>query len=254
VDHTTCIVIRVGKTNFRQLQSDLSNLVIRIRTPTEDTPRTQQGTFSGSDLIEWIRSVPEYAQQADVLPQTLLNFDLITPISQDSYIYQTFSSDFLYQFKVYLPIFTLSDWKVILQGATRRSFNKGDIIIEEGSKSQKIYHITFGTCRIEKKAPYSKKREAYAKKLQSVEVKPKKGLPQILGRIGPPQTLGEISLLLGGSATASVIADSEEVEVLDVEKGFIDVMFVRYPDMAGKFYHYLASVLARRLIFHESSD
>jgi len=82
----------------------------------------------------------------------------------------------------------------------------------------------------------------------------KKPPTQILGRIGPPQTLGEISLLLGGSATASVIADSDEVEVLDIEKGFIDVMFVRYPDMAGRFFHYLASVLARRLIFHETSD
>jgi len=51
-----------------------------------------------------------------------------------------------------------------------------------------------------------------------------------------------------------VIADSEEVEVLDIDKGFIDVMFVRYPDMAGRFYHYLASVLARRLIFHETTD
>jgi len=77
---------------------------------------------------------------------------------------------------------------------------------------------------------------------------------QVLGTIGPPQTLGELSVLTGNKASASVIADSEEVEVLVLETSFMNIMFVRYPDMVGRFYHYLASIMARRLSFHEADS
>jgi len=256
VDHTTCIVIRVCNINLRQLTSDLSNLVIRLRQPIEQTTEAQPDIFSGYDLIAWIKNLSDYANQAEEIPQMLHNFNLLAPVtSHDSFTNETFSTDLYYHFKVYEPIFTLADWKVMLHGSTKRTFNKGDVIIKEGSKSQKIYHITFGSCRVVKKGQYTKRsREVHAKRLQSSDQQSPKKTIQLLGRIGPPQTLGEISLLLGGCATASVIADSDEVEVLDIDKGFIDVMFVRYPDMAGRFYHYLASVLARRLSFHEATD
>jgi len=74
-----------------------------------------------------------------------------------------------------------------------------------------------------------------------------------LGTIAPPQTFGEVSMLIDGKASSSVIANTDEVEVIVLDKNFINIMFVRYPDMAGRFYHYLASVLARRLSFHESA-
>jgi len=76
----------------------------------------------------------------------------------------------------------------------------------------------------------------------------------VLGTVGPPQTLGELSVLMGSKASASVIADSDEVEVLVLEKSFMNIMFVRYPDMVGRFYHYLASIMARRLSFHEADS
>jgi CRP-like cAMP-binding protein len=64
------------------------------------------------------------------------------------------------------------------------------------------------------------------------------------------ETFGEISFLFGQKATAkasaSVVAD-ENVDLYIIEGSWINILFVKYPGMAGRFYHYLASVLAHRL-------
>jgi len=241
VDHVTCMVIRVGRSNFRQREADLRDLVVRLRHPTygltKEAEGTQKGTFKGRDLVHWISKDPEYSEIKCDFGQDLMNFNYIGPVTaNDSFIYETFNQDLLYQFKVSAPIMTHRDWKIILQGTSRRTYQKGHILIKQGTDQNQIYQLLFGTCHIERIAPGTKERTIY------------------LGTIGPPQTTGEVSLLIGTKASASVIADSDEVEVLILERNFINIMLVRYPDMAGRFYHYLASVLARRLNYHESGE
>eukprot|EP01124_Arcella_intermedia_P002081 TRINITY_DN11142_c0_g1_i1.p1 TRINITY_DN11142_c0_g1~~TRINITY_DN11142_c0_g1_i1.p1 ORF type:complete len:1417 (-),score=314.61 TRINITY_DN11142_c0_g1_i1:21-4271(-) len=241
VDHATCVVMKVGKTNFRQHEADLRDLVVRLRHPTygltKEVEGTQKEVFKGRDLVRWIGKDPGYSEIPLDFGQALLNLNYICPVtSNDSFIFETFDSNQLYQFKVSVPIMTHQDWKIILQGTTRRTYRKGDIIIQEGTDQQQIYQITFGTCHIEKKV---------IDKNNKVKV-------LHLGTIGAPQTMGEVSILHGSKASASVIAASNEVEVMILDRHFIKIMFVRYPYMAGRFYHYLASVLARRLSFHES--
>uniref|UniRef100_A0A6B2L0J8 Cyclic nucleotide-binding domain-containing protein n=1 Tax=Arcella intermedia TaxID=1963864 RepID=A0A6B2L0J8_9EUKA len=266
VDHTTCIVMKVSSTNFRQWEVDLSDLVVRLRHPTygitKEAEGIQKGTFQGKDLETWINQDPEYSETGEDFPQALMNFNYISTVTnQDSYIYETFNPDLLYQFKVHVPIMTNRDWKAILQGTARKSFSRGEVIISEGENQSNIYHITFGTCKVRKQITTSQpslkpKKDWMPRRLNSGQVKTESRENstqfKILGTIGAPQTLGEISLLLNTKATASVIADSDQVEVLVLEKNFMNIMFVRYPDMAGRFYHYLASILARRLGFHES--
>jgi len=155
VDHSTCVVMKVGHTSFRQWEADLGDLVVRLRHPTygitKEAEGTQKGTFKGSDLVAWIGKDPEYSETGEDFPQALMNFNYIgTVTSQESFVYETFKPDLLYQFKVYVPIMTNRDWKVILQGTTRKTFKCGEILIEEGAQLQHIYHVTFGTCRIEK--------------------------------------------------------------------------------------------------------
>jgi len=53
---------------------------------------------------------------------------------------------------------------------------------------------------------------------------------------------GEMSFLEGGPATASVIADDDAVEMYIIEGYFINIVFVKYPELAGRFFCYIASV------------
>jgi hypothetical protein len=251
VDHVTCLVIRAGRTNFRQREADLRDLVVRLRHPTygltKEAEGTQKGTFKGTDLVHWISKDPEYSEQKVDFCQDLMNFNYICPVTaNDSFIYETFNPDLLYQFKVSAPIMTHRDWKIILQGTTRRTYQRGDVIIRQATEQNQIYQLLFGTCHIERKVILNQE-------IKIATPRQGKEITLNLGTIGPPQTTGEVSLLIGTKASASVIADSNEVEVLILERNFINIMFVRYPDMAGRFYHYLASVLARRLNFHEAA-
>ncbi len=57
---------------------------------------------------------------------------------------------------------------------------------------------------------------------------------------------GEISFLEGNVASASVIAD-EDADVYIINGSFIDNLLRAEPALAGRFYHFLACNLSRRL-------
>jgi len=64
---------------------------------------------------------------------------------------------------------------------------------------------------------------------------------------------GEISFLEGTAATASVVANEPDTVVRVLESYYLDVLFDYYPGLSGRFYHYLATVLATRLKLRESA-
>lgn len=119
------------------------------------------------------------------------------------------------------------DWDMLLQGAKLQSYPKDTVIVQEGDNFQRIYQIVEGVCRIEKGG----KR---------------------LGQMVSGQTFGEISFLLSGGASASVIAESENVEVYILEGYFINILFGRKPELAGRFYKYLADSIQRSLRSREN--
>lgn len=57
---------------------------------------------------------------------------------------------------------------------------------------------------------------------------------------------GEMSFLYSGCATASIMAE-ERVKIAVLEQKALYVLFVKYPHLAGRFYSYLANILAVRL-------
>jgi len=208
--------------------------------------------FKGSDLLRWLtaNNYPE----VDTMAQLLLNFKYICPITEiDSHTSETFSPESLYRFQVFEPILNKRDWELILQGAKVVSYKKGDFIIKQGEdQHQRIFHIINGTCRIEKKCP--KKKPLPVNKETNTTSKSWPNIEQneeyetiVLGTMRDTETFGEISFLEGAPASASVIADSDNVTCYIIEGTFINILFVAYPSLAGRFYHYLASVLARRL-------
>jgi CRP-like cAMP-binding protein len=115
----------------------------------------------------------------------------------------------------------------ILKGAKCLTYQKDEYVISEGDMFQRIYQLARGSCRIEK--------------LVGNETK-------VLGRMTNDDGLfGEISFLEGCPASASVIADEPDTAVYVIEGYFLNILFEENPGLSGRFYHYLAHMLSKRL-------
>eukprot|EP01091_Cochliopodium_minus_P015535 TRINITY_DN5562_c0_g1_i1.p1 TRINITY_DN5562_c0_g1~~TRINITY_DN5562_c0_g1_i1.p1 ORF type:complete len:1094 (+),score=373.20 TRINITY_DN5562_c0_g1_i1:561-3842(+) len=119
---------------------------------------------------------------------------------------------------------TEKDWEEILKGSKKIPKKKGEFVIKEGQSYQRIYYILQGSCSV----------EICSKSLK-------------LALIGKGETFGEVSLLLGDIASASVIADSEVTELQVIEGYFLRILFSYSPKLAAKFYRFLLELLANRL-------
>jgi len=119
------------------------------------------------------------------------------------------------------------DWEQLLHGAKTVTVPKNTAIITQGEVYQRIYQINRGVCRIE---------------LQ------KEGNTIVLGSMIQDETFGEISFLnQGKGASASVIADQDETSLTIVEGYYINALFNVNPAFAGRFFRYLAVLLANRI-------
>jgi len=118
-------------------------------------------------------------------------------------------------------LLTPSDWHTLMASTVMMTFEKDAKIIEQGEVHNRLFQIAKGTCRIEKQN-------------------------QILGKMQVNDIFGEISLLLGGTATASVIVDSDSVELYAFEGYFIDILYACKPALAAKFFYYLSTLLSAR--------
>jgi CRP-like cAMP-binding protein len=125
------------------------------------------------------------------------------------------------------------DWALVQRGFKLVTFNKDEDVVKEGTEMQRIYQIAKGTCRIQ-------------------ITHPTEG-PKVVGSMETGALFGEMSFLEGKGATASVIADSETVEMYILEGHFINIVFAANPDLSGRFYAYLASVIAERLNAREKA-
>jgi len=74
----------------------------------------------------------------------------------------------------------------------------------------------------------------------------------VLGYIGPGEIIGEISLLEGGGASASVIAHTE-VELYVIEGFVLAILSEWKPDVAMRFFKYIAAMLEKRLHTREKA-
>jgi CRP-like cAMP-binding protein len=137
---------------------------------------------------------------------------------------------------------TAGDWKLLQQGFQCITYAKDKPITLQGTTHLRMFQIARGKCRIEIKPTSS------ANGSSDAEAK-----PQVVGYLNTGALFGEISFLDGSAATASVIANDESVEVYVIEGYFINILFVKYPELAGRFFAYLAGVIAGRLSEREAS-
>lgn len=122
---------------------------------------------------------------------------------------------------------TSGDWELILRGAKRIAFRKDAVIVSEGSTMQRIFQVVKGHCRIEKQT---------------------KGEPLVLGTIGSSEIFGEIGFVLCKPASASVVAESDEVELYVIEGYYLGRLMQMRMELLARFLHYICSVMERRLM------
>lgn len=137
-------------------------------------------------------------------------------------------------------ILSSKDWDILLSGgdgtSTKESlsslmtFSEGDAIIEEGKSYMMVCHIASGSCRIEKNLPDS-------------------DMSVVLGTMTEGEVFGEINFLTGFLASASVIAESR-VDMYVIGPTVRDV-FASNPHVVIRFYHYLCTSLAKRIVQRE---
>lgn len=77
------------------------------------------------------------------------------------------------------------------------------------------------------------------------------GVAKIIGNVQTNETFGEIAFLTYGCATSSVVADSEKVEIFMIERQYVNILYELNPDLAGRWFKYLASALQRTLYLRE---
>jgi CRP-like cAMP-binding protein len=132
---------------------------------------------------------------------------------------------------------SVEDWDLILKGARTVTYRKDDVVIREGEQFRRIFQLARGECRFEKIID---------------------GKSKVLGKMGKDSKddnlFGEISFLEGGRASASVVCDKDDTQIAIIEGYFLEILFEYYPDLPGRFYHYLAAVLSKRLKQRESGS
>lgn len=69
----------------------------------------------------------------------------------------------------------------------------------------------------------------------------------ILTELRESEVFGEINVLERRPASASVIASTDSVEVYSLKEELLQMLWTIDPGLEGRYYHYLASTLARRL-------
>eukprot|EP01102_Stenamoeba_stenopodia_P000971 TRINITY_DN10882_c0_g1_i2.p1 TRINITY_DN10882_c0_g1~~TRINITY_DN10882_c0_g1_i2.p1 ORF type:complete len:1058 (+),score=235.92 TRINITY_DN10882_c0_g1_i2:60-3233(+) len=127
---------------------------------------------------------------------------------------------------------TENDWEEILKGAKSMSYKKDEVLIQEKLEYNNLYQISRGSCRIEKQG-------------------------MKLGVMHQDEVFGEIGFLERTEASASVIAESNRVNVYIIEGRYLDLLFRENGSLGGRFYFYLCTLIGERLHsrhkhYHES--
>jgi extracellular factor (EF) 3-hydroxypalmitic acid methyl ester biosynthesis protein len=125
-----------------------------------------------------------------------------------------------------LQYLTPNDWVLITARAQRLTFNLGQEIIREGDLGDTLYVIRRGSATVELAGTTSR---------------------TVVAELEPDDVCGDMAFLERGTATASVIAKEDRVEVDAIHAQDLREIFDAFPGLASRFYRSLAVVLARRL-------
>jgi CRP-like cAMP-binding protein/ubiquinone/menaquinone biosynthesis C-methylase UbiE len=121
---------------------------------------------------------------------------------------------------------TPDDLRALTQTGQRRSFQQGDLIVEEGETIHGISVITQGRVRV---------------------VRTYMASAITIATIAEGEVFGEMGLVEGLPASASVYCDSASCEVFQAEAPQLDALLQSVPGMAIRFYRSLCTILSQRV-------
>jgi extracellular factor (EF) 3-hydroxypalmitic acid methyl ester biosynthesis protein len=121
---------------------------------------------------------------------------------------------------------TESDRRLLLDGARRVSYRRGDFLFHEGQPQPDLYIVRKGLVRVERQY---------------------QGHGLAVARYGPGDVLGEVSFLSGQRAHGSVVAE-EDVEADLFAGQHINGLLTSDAGFASRFFHSLAVCLGQRLL------
>jgi CRP-like cAMP-binding protein len=121
---------------------------------------------------------------------------------------------------------TEADWRSILEAGELMSFVHGEILMREGQVNDSLYFIDDGQVRVVR-----------GDATRSVE----------LARLDAGSVFGEMSILDGASASASIVAESLEVDVVRIDRAELEHLMTENPGLGLRFYRSIAETLSMRL-------
>ena len=125
-----------------------------------------------------------------------------------------------------MKFLTGDDERLLMERAEVQRFQRNQAILEEGSHRAALFVMVRGAARIER--AHFGRGVAY-------------------GRLGSGDVFGESSFLDATAASASVLADEDDVEVAVVDGPRVYSLLSSVPGLASRFFQSLAATLAQRL-------
>eukprot|EP01123_Difflugia_compressa_P001110 TRINITY_DN11270_c0_g1_i1.p1 TRINITY_DN11270_c0_g1~~TRINITY_DN11270_c0_g1_i1.p1 ORF type:complete len:256 (-),score=51.64 TRINITY_DN11270_c0_g1_i1:81-848(-) len=116
-----------------------------------------------------------------------------------------------------------SDWKSIRGGGRDLAFDEDEEIISEGETPYRgVFEIVEGSCYITKKE-------------------------RIVCKLGVGDIFDETSLILNTSEAETSVIAATDTKIRLVEGYYLDILFLYKPVICGKFYHFMACMLSKKL-------
>eukprot|EP00301_Raphidiophrys_heterophryoidea_P027006 c9435_g1_i1.p1 GENE.c9435_g1_i1~~c9435_g1_i1.p1 ORF type:complete len:1156 (-),score=387.18 c9435_g1_i1:226-3693(-) len=119
------------------------------------------------------------------------------------------------------------DWEMFKEGAEILEFKTGAEVLAQGAPAGFLYQVARGTVNIEKITS--------------------SGERITLRSCTQGEIIGEISFVEGGNVSAAVVAASDDVVMYAMSRTFVENALVNNPGLPGRFYRFLATLLAERL-------
>jgi len=118
------------------------------------------------------------------------------------------------------------DWTLLAQDARWETYDRGEIIVEQGSYAREILILTRGTARLEKES--------------------RGGRVSVIGELMPDDLYGEEAFAEGKPFPFGLVASGDEVEILMLELAHLKPLFLESPGLSERFHQYIAAVHAER--------
>jgi CRP-like cAMP-binding protein len=175
------------------------------------------GGLFGDTLLHNKGSTGEAASGADLIAFMIENY--YTIVFQAEYEAERKEKK-EYDFEVGL---TESDWKLLLTNAKLYKYKLDQVVLNESEPNTQLFRVRKGEFKVVKKGKH-------------------------IATLEPLAMFGEISFLGSYIAEATVSAAVDEAELWILDLKFVQQMFAMEPELAMKFYHFIGSYLAKRLL------